>query len=62
MRLKCLFCKYKEVCIPEQENHLNKYSQLKLDFTQLRDNYTDLLDKYYDLKLENLELKTKLHK
>lgn len=61
MRIKCLFCRYKDVCIPEQEIHLTKYSQLQLDYKELSHNYTDLLDKYYDLKVENLELKTKLH-
>lgn len=59
--LKCLFCRYKDVCIPEQEIHLTKYKQLKLDYNQLTHSYTYLLDKYYDLKLENIELKTKLH-
>ena len=61
MSLKCLFCRYKDVCIPEQEIHLTKYQQLHSDYNQLKHSYTDLFDKYYDLKLENLELKTKLH-
>ena len=59
--LKCLFCRYKDVCIPEQEFHLTNYAHLKLQYKDLSHNYTDLLDKYYDLKLENLELKTKQH-
>lgn len=58
--LKCLFCRYKDVCIPEQEIHLTKYHQLQRDFKQLSQNYTNLLDKYYDLKVQNLELKIKL--
>lgn len=59
--LKCLFCKFKDVCLPEQETHQTKYAQLKIDYAELSYNYTDLFDKYYDLKLENLELKTKQH-
>lgn len=60
MMLKCLFCRYKDVCIPEQEINLTRYAQLKISFKQLNQSYTDLLDKYYDLKVQNLELKVKL--
>lgn len=53
--LKCLFCKYRAVCIPEQEDGLTKYSRLKRKHKQLLNKYSSVVNAYLDLrtKLEN---------
>ena len=57
MRLKCLFCKYKAVCIPEQEERLSDYNYLQKaniklvqENTKLENDYNDLYVKYENLK------------
>lgn len=52
--LKCLFCKYRPVCIPEQEDGLTKYSRLKKSYDLLVHDYTALAIKYVNLRA-NLE-------
>lgn len=52
--IKCLFCKYRAVCLPEQEDGLTKYSRLKKSYSTLVHDYTELATKYINLK-ENLE-------
>lgn len=42
MRLKCLFCKYKAVCIPEQESNLTKYHKLKMEYKNLYNEYIEI--------------------
>jgi len=54
MRIKCLFCKYRAVCIPEQEDGLTKYSRLKKSYNLLVHDYTELATKYINLRA-NLE-------
>ena len=39
MRLKCLFCKYKAVCIPEQESNLTAYKKLQKMYMEVIENY-----------------------
>ena len=57
MRLKCLFCKYKSVCIPEQESHLTEYKALKERHKNLVQTYSHLAQDYNALyvKYENLK-------
>lgn len=57
MRLKCRFCKYKSVCIPEQESHLTDYKKLQKMYTEVIENYRILSEDYNDLfvKYENLK-------
>lgn len=55
--LKCLFCRYKVVCIPEQESHLTDYKKLQKMYLQVVENYRILNEEYNNLyvKYENLK-------
>ena len=57
MRLKCLFCKYKAVCIPEQERGLTEYKILQKRHEELVHRYSHLAQDYDELyvKYENLK-------
>ena len=57
MRLKCLFCRYKSVCLPEQESHLTDYQKLQKMYLEVVENYRILSEDYNDLyvKYENLK-------
>lgn len=53
MQLKCLFCKYKKVCVPEMESNLKSYRNMKKRneelaerLTTLESNLRKLIDKY----------------
>lgn len=55
MRLKCLFCKYKKICLPEMKDGLTQYSRLIQKHKQLLNKYSFIVEAYVDLraKLEN---------
>lgn len=57
MRLKCIFCKYKPVCIPEQESNLTSYKKLQNMYMEVIENYRILNEDYNNLyvKYENLK-------
>lgn len=61
---KCLFCKYRAVCLPEQEDGLTKYSRLKKSYNLLVHDYTELATKYINLRanLENYIQENETHK
>ena len=50
MRLKCIFCKYKDICIPEQESHLTEYKRLQRKYIKLLKEYDELYVKHENLK------------
>lgn len=55
-KLKCVFCKYKEVCIPEQEKTLTKYKQVLEENANLQIKVVELgekLDKINNYIKEN---------
>ena len=60
MRLKCLFCKYKSVCIPEQESHLSNYQKLQKKYLDLLKSYGILNQQYDELYVNYENLKFNL--
>ena len=60
MQLKCRFCKYKALCIPEQEEGLTEYKKLVKNHLILVHDYVELAEKYKNLR-ENLENYIKEH-
>ena len=60
MRLKCLFCKYKAVCIPEQESNLTSYKKLQKMYMEVVENYRILSEDYNKLYVQYENLKFNL--
>ena len=54
MQIKCFFCKYKALCIPDQEDGLTEYRRLKASYKILVHEYVELAEKYKNLRV-NLE-------
>ena len=63
MRLKCLFCKYKKICVPEMEDGLTQYSRLIQKHKQLLNKYSYIVEAYVDIrtKYENYIVEHESH-